>query len=172
MEFLQQVLKDQYHKQRSHITQHASGGLADRSMLLECLKLTHNMIEQYYHLQYNEKTQRWERTRKPRLRPLTKGKVVELWVCGPATEDDLCLRFQNEMYNQGQGPVPILDTHPSCICHREIVAIPGDRGGLKWAVTRPRKKSRPKLSKTPKQYKTTVNPYDVDNIRQQEAVFA
>lgn len=165
------VLKEQYVKQRSYLVRHASG-LPDRPRLLECLKLTRDMIDLHYHLQYNDKTGKWEVTRKPRLRPLQKGKPVELWVIGPTTTDRTCTRFANEMYNQGEGPVPIRDTHPHCVCRREIVAIPGDRGGLKWAITRPKNTRQPKLKRTPKAYRKPIDPYDVDSIRSPDAVFA
>ena len=162
-----ECLQEQYLKQENTI-KHTMG--FDKNKLKAYKQQTLDLIEAVYHLQYDSKKGKWVATRKPRQRPLKKGQVVEMWVTRGA-KDDLCLRFEGELYNQNEGPRPIQDTHPNCVCKREVVALPSEKGGLKWAVSKPRNKSKPKV-KVPKEYKDPVNPYDVDSIRSPSAVFA
>ena len=163
-----ECLQEQYLKQDDTI-QHTIG--FDKNKLKAYKQQTHDLIERMYHLQYDEKTGKWKPTRKPRQRPLRDGAVVEMWVVHSETKDHLCLRFEGEMYNQGEGPRPVEDSHPHCRCRREVVAIPSDKGGLKWAVPKPRNKRKPKI-KVPKEYREPASPYDVDSIRAPDAVFA
>lgn len=163
------LLQEQYHKQRTYLAQ--SKAIANRPALQRFLKHTHDMIETVYHLQYNDKLGKWTKTRKPRLRPLQDNKVVEMWVLSSeSARDQLCTRFEGELYNQGQGPYPDVDTHPHCKCSREIVAIPNDKGRLSWAVKKPRNKRRPKI-KVPRAYQEPINPYDIDSPRAPQPTF-
>ena len=166
-----EALQAQFEKQRARMIEANSRGRVSHTQT-KYHDQTHDLIQRQYHLYYDEKSGKWRPTRKQRQRPLKKGQVVEMWVLDPASlRDNLCTRYEGELYNQGQGPQPNTDTHPHCACQRIVVAAPNDKGRLDWIVRKPRNKRKPKI-RIPDQFKTPASPYDPDDPRNPQATFS